>query len=271
MIRLAVQELPTPTVQKLAKYQQLVLDAGDYTSQVAKAKALFKQHNKANNAAFKIVREKLAEMCVGPKRCNYCEDSVADEVEHIAPKDLFPEQCFSWNNYCYACGPCNGPKSNRYAVFRQDQNESFYEIPEHGDPPLIRPPLGQHVLINPREEDPLQFMLLDLQAKTFRFAPLMDEGSLSYQRADYTIRILNLNTRGDLISARRNAYTNFRARLREYIHDRDHDAPGSHLNELRQNFSDESHQTVWQEMKRQYQFLPELQQLFGEAPEAFAW
>lgn len=42
-------------------------------------------------------------------------DSAADEVEHIAPKALFPERVFDWTNYIYACGPCNGPKSNRYS------------------------------------------------------------------------------------------------------------------------------------------------------------
>jgi hypothetical protein len=37
---------------------------------------------------------------------------VTDEAEHINPKDLYLERVFDWANYLYACGPCNGPKSN---------------------------------------------------------------------------------------------------------------------------------------------------------------
>ena len=47
----------------------------------------------------------------------YCEDSVGDEVEHHRPKNLYPDHTFLWDNYLYACGPCNGPKNNRFAVF----------------------------------------------------------------------------------------------------------------------------------------------------------
>ena len=33
-------------------------------------------------------------MCAGAKRCMYCEDSAADEVEHHLPKNLYPEFVF---------------------------------------------------------------------------------------------------------------------------------------------------------------------------------
>lgn len=36
---------------------------------------------------FADVRRVLDEMCSGPRRCGYCEDSCADEIEHIRPKD----------------------------------------------------------------------------------------------------------------------------------------------------------------------------------------
>ena len=48
----------------------------------------------------------------------YCEDSVADEVEHFRPKDLYPDVVFAWRNYLYACGQCNGGKNNRFSIVR---------------------------------------------------------------------------------------------------------------------------------------------------------
>ena len=40
-------------------------------------------------ALFRRVRAKLSEMSGDLVRCSYCEDSCADEVEHIKPKDFY--------------------------------------------------------------------------------------------------------------------------------------------------------------------------------------
>ncbi|KAB7730997.1 aminoglycoside phosphotransferase [Rudanella paleaurantiibacter] len=276
MIRLTAPALSAKASTQLAHYQQTVLNAGAYTAQVAEAKKRFKQYNTNSNPTFTEVKARLAQMCVGARRCQYCEDSVADEVEHIAPKDLYPDRCFSWDNYCYACGPCNGPKNNRYAVFRADEQGAFFEIPPHPNVragqvvQLVPPPPGPEVLINPRIDNPLDYLFLDI-TNSFQFVPLAEPVTGAYQRAIYTIDVLRLNVRADLIKSRRLAYTNFRARLREYIHDRDAGLPQSHLDTLRQNLRDESHQTVWQEMVRQHAHTPELTRLFGQAPEALTW
>lgn len=183
MIRLIPPALAGNAAAQLANYQQTVLNAGNYTAQVAEAKKRFSQYNTLSNPTFQEVKLRLTEMCVGSRRCNYCEDSVADEVEHIAPKDLYPERVFQWENYCYACGPCNGPKSNRYAVFRVDQNGAFYEIPaltrvQPGQPyQLIPPPPGLEALIDPRIENPLDFLLLDI-AGGFQFSEFADPGTI---------------------------------------------------------------------------------------------
>jgi len=49
----------------------------------------------------------------------YCEDSAAVEVEHHHPKAHYPELAFAWENYLYACGPCNRPKNSKFAIFSQ--------------------------------------------------------------------------------------------------------------------------------------------------------
>src|ERR1700722_14981501 len=117
MIRLPNRDLPEAAKWKLKEYQAVVDNAGKFEEKVAVAKTLFKQRNTTKNATFKVVRDTLAEMCSGARRCCYCEDSVADEVEHVKPKDWYPEAVFAWENYLYACGPCNGPKNNRFSIF----------------------------------------------------------------------------------------------------------------------------------------------------------
>lgn len=51
-------------------------------------------------------------------KCMYCESKISHtyygDVEHIKPKDSFPELEFDWGNLGYACAKCNGSKSNKH-------------------------------------------------------------------------------------------------------------------------------------------------------------
>jgi len=109
MIQLPSTELPTDIKRTLGRCQADIDAEPDFGARVGLAAARFKLRNRANNPAFRQVRRTLTLMCGGAKRCMYCEDSAADEVEHHRPKDLYPEHVFNWENYLYACGPCNGP------------------------------------------------------------------------------------------------------------------------------------------------------------------
>src|SRR5262245_27436320 len=104
MIFIADVGLPAGARRGLAAYQAGVNRRQTYEDQVADAKAAFKRHNNKRNATFRVVRSTLTVMCAGARRCCYCEDSVADEIDHIMPKDLYPERTFIWENYIYACG-----------------------------------------------------------------------------------------------------------------------------------------------------------------------
>src|ERR1700691_3879898 len=112
----------------------------DFARRVQLATAKFKQFNRQGNAAFQHVRHTLTLMCAGAKRCMYCEDSAADEVEHHRPKNLYPEYVFAWENYLYACGPCNGPKKNRFAVFAADG--SIVDVTRGHNRPVSPPVAG---------------------------------------------------------------------------------------------------------------------------------
>jgi len=227
MIQIPSRELPTQAGRALKQYQAAVDAEPDFPARVRLAAAKFKQHNRGDNAAFRQVRRTLTLMCAGAKRCMYCEDSAADEVEHHRPKDLYPEHVFGWENYLYACGPCNGPKNNRFAVFAADG--SFVDLTRKRGTPVRPPAPGMPVLLHPRTEDPLAYMMLDIAGNTFLFVPTAPAQSHEFERASYTIEVLRLNHRDHLPVARREAFGSYKSRLAEYVHRRDAGAGGPTL------------------------------------------
>lgn len=112
MLRLANKRLPAGARDGLRALQAQIDDLPTYQDRVEAAKTEFTKGNTKTNPIFREVRNALKAMCAGQRRCCYCEDSLADELEHIRPKDLYPEAVSTWTNYLYACGPCNGPKNN---------------------------------------------------------------------------------------------------------------------------------------------------------------
>lgn len=266
MIKLPNVRLPGEISLRLNEWQAEVNIAGDYAEQVTAAKKLFDRYS--GKKEFVTIRQSLARMCAGPRRCCYCEDSVADEVEHIKPKDLYPSLVFAWINYLYSCGRCNGGKRERFAVFTR--TGEFKDITRPRNAPVLPPTKGKPVLIDPRREDAMKWLQLDLQF-TFDFAPRFPRGTKEYERAKYTIDVLKLNDRQELQRARRRAYENYRARLVEYIKHLYLNASQATLKSLRDGLKQESHPTVWAEMKRQHPAIKELNDLFAQAPEALNW
>lgn len=260
MIQITSVPLPKLVSEHLIAKQTLIDDEADYAAQVAKGKALWKSKSVKQ---FNIVRSKLEKMCVGKRRCNYCEDSAADEVEHIAPKDLFPDKVFRWSNYLFACGPCNGPKNNKFAVF--DANDGIVNITRGRKEPVVPPQRGEHVFINPRNEDPLEFMLLELNTCLFVAKPGLSDRHR--KRAEYTISTLTLNARDYLVKARKEAYGTYRDSLELYVQKKEEGASQTELARRREELNSRQHPTVWYEMKRLNQHYPTLRKLFEAAPE----
>lgn len=277
MIELAKNISPSQDViDKLNDFQEEIDKLNSFELRSEKAKALFPLKNKIGNKVFDAVKLKLTEMCSGARRCVYCEDSVGDEVEHIHPKDLFPGLCFNWNNYVYACGNCNGPKNNKFAIFRQDNGSFLYLNPPRGQE-ATEPPPGDDAMINPRVENPLDYCMLDL-VFTFKFVIIKAPGTNEYLKADYTFNeILRLNEREFLRKARRTAYFNYKSRLGYYTSEKQNGSPQAQLEILIENLKQESHPTVWKEMQRQHtmnilkNFDTDLDSLFIRSPEALTW
>jgi uncharacterized protein (TIGR02646 family) len=269
MVQLPNLPLTAVVADKLTEWQQGIDDEADYAQRVALAKSRFSQRNRRGNATFDAVKVVLTAICTGPRRCAYCEDSVADEVEHMRPKDLYPEAVFLWANYVYACGPCNGPKNNKFAVLR-GRPLRCEEVSRADDAPIVPPPAGAPALIDPRAEDPLYFLFLDL-GNTFTFTIADDLSRREELRADYTLRILGLNTRDYLVQSRRNAFGGYLARLEQYLQRKNAGHTDAQLQLLIDDLIRSHHRTVWKEMQRQHTLYPPLTQLFAAAPEALTW
>lgn len=253
------------TSQQLGRYQYRVDSANTYPERVRKAIELFRRYNQRSNDTFRVIRATLEKMCYGVQRCTYCEDSVGDEIEHIKPKDLFPEDSFVWENYLLSCGICNRSKSNCFSIV--DDEGSLLDVTRrHGDA-ICKPPLGRPALVDPRLEDPLDFFHLDIM-DTFFFLPGDDLTAIDLARSEYTINLLKLN-RDALLRARRQACGDYRARLVEYIGRRNDGASGNEIEALRNGILHRDHPTVWREMQRQSRRI--LRILFADAPEALEW
>lgn len=84
------------------------------------------------------VKKALKDMFSG--KCAYCESYVLHidygDIEHFAPKSIYPHLCYDWDNLLLSCGICNGPsfKGNKYPT--ETQNGPF---------------------VNPTKEDPNEF------------------------------------------------------------------------------------------------------------------
>src|SRR5579872_181944 len=187
MMQIRSVDLPEHITRALMDLQEEIDVLPSYLQRVQHADQRFKAENRPDNDTFAIIRQTLGSMCAGPRRCMYCEDSAASEIEHFRPKTFYPDLAFAWLNYLYSCGPCNNIKRSQFRLL-VDPPEYVDLVRRRGDV-LVEPRSGLAVLINPRQENPLQFMGLDL-VDTFWFMPRQAEGTVEHARADYTIKCL---------------------------------------------------------------------------------
>lgn len=268
MKRIPLHALPDDVLAQLLTWQQEIDGLPDFAARVDAAKTRFDSRSGRSNKTFRQVRAALNDMCSGARRCMYCEDSVADEVEHIKPKNFYPEAVFQWENYLYACGPCNGGKSDKYAVI-DAATGAIVPIARVSSAPIQAPPAGDSAFLNPRTEDVEQYFFLDL-VDTFYLLANPSASPLMQARTQYTIEVLKLN-RESMPQARQEAYESYRDRLEAYIRRRDKGDSAAKLAKRIASLQKAAHPTVWHEMKRLNVQVPELKNLFQEAPEALTW
>lgn len=217
----------------------------DYQARVNLAKAKFASKPKL---LFSRIRTALVEVSGELVRCGYCEDSCADEIEHVWPKNFFPDLTFCENNYLFACGICNPAKSDHFELKIGSVWVDLKEQRKHHG--FIEPTSRISKFVDPLREDPKDLLWMDIVSKTFMFVPIHDVGTDEYERAKHTIDTLRLN-REVLVLARKNAYSGFLDRIHRYLDckqaNESADSLGERLNELRRA----PHQTVRMEINRQ--------------------
>lgn len=262
MIRLPHRDLPSDAALELAALQREVDGLPSYAER--RRAAIEQWPSRSQRKVFTIVRETLVGICSGPGRCMFCEDNCGCQIEHFRPKSIYPGLVFAWVNYLYACGQCNGPKGDRFAVF--SDSSAVIDL----SPCEVEPALGSPVLLDPRQDDPMEFLWLELR-DTFLFKPKGARGTSDHERADYTIRWLGLNLRPDLVKAREVAYEDFRDRLEMYAQKKRDGADQDTLARRRDALLRKNHITVWREMQRQHEQIDELRAIFQYVPEALRW
>jgi uncharacterized protein (TIGR02646 family) len=204
------QILTAATQAELTRLQTKINDKVSFADKAAKAQSLWDSKNSANSsaikkAAFVEIRKKLAKMCVSVGICNYCEQSEANDIEHIYPKSFFPIFAFLWTNYLLACKHCNTAlKLDK--CFVMDSLGTIH-VTVRGQEPT-HPTIA---FINPRTENPAAYMIMNTQ--NFEFEILDGLSPTDYNKADKTIEILALNTRDTLIATRRAAAIYFYQRI----------------------------------------------------------
>lgn len=273
MIKLRDQALSTQALAQLAKHQATIDSELDYAAQVVKAQNIWKPQNNA----FVEVKDTLITMCPGTRRCCYCEDAMGTDIEHFKPKVLYPELTFEWTNYLLACSACNSTaKGDRFAIF--DATGTEYDVTRHPKAPKIKPMDGDPLLINPRFEDPLEFLRIAIHSN-FHFQPRPHLSASDQRRAEYTVDLLKLNIRVELVDWRRQAYKVFVGWVDTYRRYKINDP--SRLTEHKEELKKCNHLAVWEEMKRiykernsrwprltaRYNVLLEINDLFTELPE----
>ena len=130
--------------------RQARIDAlSDPATRYKSARALFS--NKTGRQ-FDEIRSSLARMSPPGRACFDRERDRYRDIDHIRPIRFFPELCFNWQNYVYACSRCNqDAKNDRYGVVNQDGELIELDRSTSLD---TRPPAGLDALINIRTEDP---------------------------------------------------------------------------------------------------------------------
>ncbi len=293
MRQIPYKDLPNGTQTYLDKLQQKVMvgtSADTNTSfeaQVRRAGDRWKPVNKK----FDVIKKTLQQMTVVGS-CNYCESDRAVDIEHIYPKSKFPERAYSWSNYLLACSNCNSYlKIDKFAIFSPPGSNLKEDLKREDK---SKPATDDGLLINPREENPQSVLRLNLTSKTFLFDPTdFDAASRNHQRAKYTTELLTLNDEL-LRKAREAKATELVGYLRKYVEvsaantyeelkkipdypiEIDQNSPFEQEKEriklaYKSRIIHSNHFTVWDELKRQRQYLPKVNRYFDAVPETLIW
>ena len=258
MLNYNLADLTADATSSLRLLQDQVDAEATHPLKLAKATLLFKAKKPA--ATFTEIKRSLLTASPAGEACYYCERDRHRDIDHIRPKRHYPEFAFCWSNYVFSCSICNQDrKSDKYAVF--GSNNEIVVFDRHIDINVIVP-VGDHVLIDIRAEDPLDFLMLDLQ--TGEFLPIDVNPGRSRSRAIFSRDLFRLND-PSLSRVRRQAadhYATYLHRHKDAVLQNDAVKAARMLEEIREL----QQPTVLVEMRRQSLRVAGLAALFVHAP-----
>jgi len=171
MRRIEREDLPVETANALQQLQQEV------EAQREQAGFVPSQHweGKRKSPTILAVNQVLKRMAGPRKRCMYCVDSAATDIEHFWPKTPHPGRMYVWENLLIACTQCGRLKSTKF--------------PRTAD--------GTPLLIDPSAEDPWEFLDFDPVTGNLNARYLLPAESFSV-KGETTVTVLHLNSREEI-------------------------------------------------------------------------
>lgn len=211
MLKLTNKKISNTTQKHLA-VEQLKINSS--SNKHVEAESLWKNKlsSRTKKSAFTEIKSKLKDMSVSVEICNYCEQSEATDIEHVLPKGVFPEFTFVWKNYILACKTCNSQyKLDKIAIFSPAGSHLSVIIKSNATPPS-----REIAFINPRQENPMDFMQLNFDDGQFYAKVPHIWGTQGFEKVEQTLAILALNDRSGLVRYRKTALGNYKRLITEY-------------------------------------------------------
>jgi len=255
MLKYSLKTLKNPTLERLKALQSVVNRKRKLSSKYDCASRLFKSKR---SPAWREIRDALKEAAPGGDACYYCERDRYRDIEHIQPKRHYPQFTFIWENYVYACTICNQDrKKDTYGIIDSTGKLVVFDRTHDMTVPI---PVGVHALINIRNEDPLDFLMLDLD--TGMFVPIRT--GIDKIRGEFTRDLFDLNG-SELPKYRRYARKSFEDFLQEY---KKAVLSGdlTRIETVKREILSLPYPTVLVEMRRQATINPSLTLLFDGIP-----
>ncbi|MGH1337587.1 MAG: retron system putative HNH endonuclease [Aureispira sp.] len=286
-----MQQLPSLPLrnglqQHLRQAQEKINHSPSYYKKVKQAKVLWQSKKKANahKSAFNRIEKALQQE---GSHCHYCEGVLGSSIEHFYPRGFYPNLTFVWENYLWSCQTCNTQyKGAQFALFAAPNSAKV--VPLVKDRSFTPPTSQDSVCLNPRVDNALDYWQLDFE--TGHYVIKKDTSPRAQARAHYTLELLQLNGRSNLVQGRQKAYKNYQSLL-DACTQVQAPSSASYIKELlpkkqasfykqplaqQQAFAQQFlHQQflllpfrgVWRNMQQQ----AALQPLFEKAPQAFHW
>ena len=229
MLPITPPKLKPSTAHFLQLLQANIDSRTTYQEQVERAQSLWTtKESRINRTLAEVsindLKADLKKTAIGNDYCNYCEHGEISDIEYIYPRSLYPNKTFVPENYLYACKKCNsGHKLAKFAILNPNGSTTIEDItPQYTGHPRRRvyniPANEDALLINPRSEDPMEFLFLDLSEGMFIATPLTSPLSpRAKERIKYTLTLLELNSREGLTKERLNKFRDFYAHIEDYI------------------------------------------------------